>query len=187
MIVWLLFVVAVLWTIMFRFRRRRMYKLASAIPPPSAELPVIGVMSSLAGNTEDIMLTLQKFSYEAMGNDGIIRGWLNHILYLLICNPVDLEIILKNCLEKDDLHRFIQKIIGYGGIFAPVSIWRRRRKILVPAFSPKIVENFVEVFSEHSEILVHELANKTGKGKFSIWPYLSAYNLDSVCGKITFF
>ncbi|KOB65321.1 Uncharacterized protein OBRU01_22912, partial [Operophtera brumata] len=27
-------------------------------------------------------------------------------------------------------------------------IWRRRRKILVPAFSPKIVENFVDVFSE---------------------------------------
>ncbi|CAH2107550.1 unnamed protein product [Euphydryas editha] len=181
MIVWLLFVVAVLWTIMFRFRRRRMYKLASAIPSSSAELPVIGVASSLVGNAEHVMLTLQKLSCEAMENDGIIKSWLNHILYFVICNPVDLEIILKNCLEKDDLHRFMQKVIGYGIIFAPVPIWRRRRKILVPAFSPKIVENFVEVFSEQSEILAQQLAKKTGKGKFSIWPYLSAYNLDAVC------
>ncbi|XP_045446245.1 cytochrome P450 4d2-like [Melitaea cinxia] len=181
MIVWFLFAMAVLWIIQFRYRRRRMYKLASAIPAPRTELPGIGIAGSLAGNAEDIMVTLQKLSYEAMENDGIVRGWLNHILYFLICDPIDLEVILKNCLEKDDLHRFIRKIIGYGGIFAPVSIWRRRRKILVPAFSPKIVEKFVEVFSEQSEVLAQQLANKTGIGKFSIFPHLSAYTLDSVC------
>lgn len=158
-----------------------MYKLASAIPAPRGELPGIGIAGSMTGNAEDIMVNLQKFSYESMESDGIIRGWLNHILYFLICNPIDLEVILKNCLEKDDLHRFIRKIVGNGGIFAPVSIWRRRRKILVPAFSPKIVENFVEVFSEHSEILAQQLANKTGIGKFSIFPHLSAYTLDSIC------
>lgn len=32
---------------------------------------------------------------------------------------VDLEYILKTCLEKDDLHRFIREILGNGGIFAP--------------------------------------------------------------------
>lgn len=34
-------------------------------------------------------------------------------------DPVDVEAVLKTCLEKDDLHRFIRRIIGYGGIFAP--------------------------------------------------------------------
>ncbi|XP_046960863.1 cytochrome P450 4C1-like [Vanessa cardui] len=181
MIVYTLLVVVVLWIILYRYRRRRMYKLASVIPAPCAELPVIGIASYLAGSTEDIMLTLQRFSYAAMENDGIIKGWLNHILYFLICNPVDLEMILKNCLEKDDLHRFMQKIIGYGGIFAPVSIWRRRRKIMIPAFSPKIIENFFEVFSEHSVKLQEKLEDKSGTGYFSIYPYLTAYTLDSVC------
>ncbi|KOB67120.1 Cytochrome CYP341A13 [Operophtera brumata] len=67
----------------------------------------------------DIMTSLQKFSYSAMENDGIVRGWLSHILYFVVVHPHDLEMVLKTCLEKDDLHRFIRRIIGNGGIFAP--------------------------------------------------------------------
>lgn len=37
----------------------------------------------------------------------------------VVVDPVDLEVILKTCLEKDDLHRFIKNVIGNGGIFAP--------------------------------------------------------------------
>ncbi|XP_046960456.1 cytochrome P450 4c3-like [Vanessa cardui] len=181
MIVYTLLVVVVLWIVLYRYRRRRMYKLASVIPAPSGELPVIGIARQMAGNTEDIMLSLQRFSYSAMQNDGISRCWLNHILYFVICNPVDLEVILKTCLEKDDLHRFMRKVIGNGGIFAPVPMWRRRRKIMIPAFSPKVIEIFFEVFSEHSANLLEKLAKKAGIDSFSIYPYLSAYTLDSVC------
>ncbi|XP_059048275.1 cytochrome P450 4c3-like [Achroia grisella] len=176
-----LFVIAlVLWIVVFRYRRRRMYKLASMIPGPKEELPIIGVAHTLVGNTEDIMASLQNFSYSAIENDGIIRGWLNHILYFVVVDPIDLEMVLKTCLEKDDLHQFIRKIIGNGAIFAPVSIWRRRRKILVPAFSPRIVENFVEVFAEQSTKLTKRLAKHIDNGPFSLWPFLSTYTLDSV-------
>ncbi|KAI5643798.1 cytochrome p450 domain-containing protein [Phthorimaea operculella] len=181
MIVWLLLTVVLLWGLMFKYRRRNMYRLAKPIPGPLEELPLIGIAHSLAGTTEDIMNSLQRFSYETMDHNGIVKGWLGHILYFVMTNPVDLEYILKHCLEKDDLHRFLKPIIGNGGIFAPVPIWRRRRKILVPAFSPKIVENFVEVFSEQSRILVDKLADKADLSRFSIWPYLSTYTLDSVC------
>ncbi|XP_023951630.1 cytochrome P450 4c3 isoform X2 [Bicyclus anynana] len=181
MILWLLLVVLVLWTAQFRFRRRRMYKLASKVSHPKDELPFIGIAHKLSGNTEDIMTNLTKFSYEAMETNGVTRGWLNHILYLLMVNPMDLEVVLKTCMEKDDLHRFIRKIIGYGGIFAPVPIWRRRRKILLPAFSPKIVEGFVEVFSEQSQIIKKKLESACGPEAFNLWPIVSAYSLDSVC------
>ncbi|XP_052750838.1 cytochrome P450 4C1-like [Galleria mellonella] len=180
MLLYLLVIAVVLWIVVFRYRRRRMYKLASMIPGPKGELPLIGVAHTLVGNTEDIMSSLQNFSYEAMENGGIIRGWLNHILYFVLVDPVDLEMVLKTCLEKDDLHQFIRKIVGNGAIFAPVSIWRRRRKILVPAFSPKIVENFVEVFAEQSVKLTKRLENQVDKGPFSLWPFISTYTLDSV-------
>ncbi|KAL4708377.1 hypothetical protein ACJJTC_019613 [Scirpophaga incertulas] len=181
MFLYLSIVALLLWTAVFRYRRRNMYKLAAKIPSAGNDLPVIGIAHSLAGDTEDIMTTLQYYSYNAMKRDGLITAWLNHILYFTMVNPVDLEYILKTCLEKDDLHRFIRNIIGNGGIFAPVSIWRRRRKILVPAFSPKIVENFVEVFAEQSQTLTERLDNHANKEKFSIWPYVSTYTLDSVC------
>ncbi|XP_059048276.1 cytochrome P450 4c3-like [Achroia grisella] len=181
MILSLIAVVLVVWTIAYRFKRRKMYKLASLIPAAKDELPLIGLAHSLSGNTEDIMASLQRFSYEAMNNDGLIKVWLGHILYFVVVNPLDLDIVLKTCLEKDDLHRFIRKIIGNGAIFAPVSIWRRRRKVLVPAFSPKIVENFVEVFSEQSVKLTERLEKQVNKGPFSLWPFVSTYTLDSVC------
>ncbi|XP_072940755.1 cytochrome P450 4C1-like [Epargyreus clarus] len=181
MILLLCLAVLAVWTIIFRYRRRRMYQLAALVPTSKEELPVIGIAHTLVGNTEEIMNSLQRFSYVAMEHNGIMRGWLNHILYFVLINPIDVEMVLKTCLEKDDLHRFIRKITGYGGIFAPVTIWRRRRKILLPAFSPKIVENFVEVFSEQSEKLTKLLATQSDHGKFSIWPFITSYTLDSVC------
>ncbi|CAG5035857.1 unnamed protein product [Parnassius apollo] len=157
-----------------------MYRLASAIQGSNEELPIIGIAHTLTGSTEDIMTTLRNFSYLAMKNDGIIRGWLGHILYFVVLDPLDLELVLKTCLEKDDLHRFMKKVIGNGGIFAPVAIWRKRRKILIPAFSPKIVENFVEVFSEQSEKLAVQLKEVEGCGQVSVWRFLSTYTLDAV-------
>nr|QAX33064.1 cytochrome P450 4v2 [Carposina sasakii] len=182
MILWLVLTAVLVWTLVYRYRRRRLYELASRIPGLKEELPVIGLAHSVAGNNEDIMKTLQRISCEAMSEDkdGLIRAWLNNLLYFVMVHPADTEMVLKTCLEKDDLHKYIRKVIGYGGIFAPVSIWRRRRKILVPAFSPKIVENFVTVFAKQSEKLVKHLGNGPNTS-FNTWPYLNKYSLDSVC------
>ncbi|CAH0407648.1 unnamed protein product [Chilo suppressalis] len=169
-----------LWIVKFRYRRQHMYKLASKIPSPTKEMPVIGIAHKLMGSTEDIMDELKLYSYAAMENGGIVKGWLSHILYFLLLDPVDNEKVLKTCMEKDNLHRFIRAVLGNGGIFASVKIWRRRRKILVPAFSPKIVESFVKIFTQQSETLVKKLSNQVEKGKFSVWPFLSTYTLDSV-------
>ncbi|XP_060801099.1 cytochrome P450 4C1 [Amyelois transitella] len=181
MILWLTLIALGLWTVVFRYRRRRLYKLASLIPGPEDENPLIGLAHKFTGDDEDIMSALQRYSYVTMELDGLMRGWLNHILYFVTLNPQDMEVVLKTCLEKDDLHRFIRNIIGYGSIFAPVPIWRRRRKILVPAFSPKIVENFVEVFSQQSQVMKKKLETCCNKGPFSLWPFVSTYTLDSVC------
>ncbi|CAG9785193.1 unnamed protein product [Diatraea saccharalis] len=169
-----------LWVIAFRYRRRQIYKLASKIPPPKNEMPIIGIAHKFIGDTEDIMNKLMEYSYEAMEHQGIIRGWLNHILYFLILDPVDTEMVLKRCMEKDDLHRFMRNIFGNSGIYAPVSIWRRRRKILVPAFSPKIVESFVDIFAEQTEVMTNKFNEQTKKGNFSAWPFISTYTLDAV-------
>lgn len=63
-----------------------------------------------------------------------------------------------------------------------VLTWRRRRKLLIPAFSPKKIDRLMEIFSKNSEKLVKKLAKVHGKEKFCLWPYLSEYALDSVCG-----
>ncbi|KOB65655.1 Uncharacterized protein OBRU01_20678, partial [Operophtera brumata] len=62
-------------------------------------------------------------------------------------------------------------------------IWRPRRKILAPTFSPKNLNNFVNIFSKQSSMLVEQLKDVAGKGSFPIWKYLTSYTMDSVCGK----
>lgn len=68
-------------------------------------------------------------------------------------------------------------------LYFTVPIWRRRRKILLPALAPKILETFIEVFAEQGEQLRKKISERAGKGSFKSWPYLSAYTLDSVCRK----
>ncbi|XP_045493108.1 cytochrome P450 4c3-like [Colias croceus] len=180
MILYLLVILTVLWTVFFKLKRRQMYKLAALIPGPKKELPILGIAHTFLGDAEGTMSSLQYYSYVSMQH-GIIRAWLGHILYFIVVDPVDIERALKTFMEKDDLHRFIRKVIGNGGIFAPVSIWRRRRKILTPAFSPKIVEKFVAVFSEQSEKMSEKLAECANGKEFSVWSHLSSYTLDAVC------
>ncbi|GBP32908.1 Cytochrome P450 4C1 [Eumeta japonica] len=131
--------------------RRRRLYELAARVPGTPELPLVGHAHKVSGNSE------------------------------VMTDPVDTQFILKTCLEKDDLHRFMRTIIGYGGVFAPVSIWRRRRKIMVPTFSPRILEQFVEIFAEQSDVLSRRLAAQSDGAPLSAWPLISAYTLDSVC------
>lgn len=51
MMAWLLLLLAsLLWFAAYKIRRRNMYKLASLLPAPVEELPVIGSTHSLAGS-----------------------------------------------------------------------------------------------------------------------------------------
>ncbi|GBP32869.1 Cytochrome P450 4c3 [Eumeta japonica] len=172
---------ALCWYGEFRWRRRRLYELAARIPG-SPELPFIGHANQLIGSTEKIMRQLKEYSYFAINNKGIFKGWLGHLLYFILVDPIDADVILKSCLEKDDLHRFMRTVIGYGGIFAPVSIWRRRRKTMIPVFSPRVLDHFMDIFATQSQTLAERLTEQDGAEPFSVWPFLSAYTLDSVCG-----
>lgn len=66
-----------------------------------------------------------------------------------------------------------------------VSIWRPRRKILAPTFSPKNLTHFVDIFSKQSSYMVKYLGKAAKTGNFSIWKYINTYSMDSICGKIS--
>ncbi|XP_061722232.1 cytochrome P450 4C1-like [Cydia pomonella] len=177
--IWWVLLLPVLWFTAFRFRRRRMYELASRVPGVG-ELPLIGAAHKFIGSTENIMSSLKDVSSTAIEKGGTVRLWLGPILYFVSVDPVDLEMVMRTCLEKDDLHRFTRPVIGNGAIFAPVYIWKPRRKILQPAFKPKIVESFVPVFAKQSMKLARKLGEAGGR-EVKLRPYISSYTLDSTC------
>jgi cytochrome P450 family 4 len=55
--------------------------------------------------------------------------------------------------------------------------------MITPTFHFKILDNFVEVFSENSEILVSKLQKEVRSQGFDIYPYITKCTLDIICGE----
>jgi cytochrome P450 family 4 len=55
--------------------------------------------------------------------------------------------------------------------------------MITPTFHFNILQNFVEVFSEKSEILVSKLQKEVGSQPFDLYPYITKCALDIICGK----
>ena len=53
----------------------------------------------------------------------------------------------------------------------------------MPAFNPKILQSFIEIFEKHSTILSHDLAAQVNGNEFDVFKYVSACTLNIVCGK----
>jgi hypothetical protein len=56
--------------------------------------------------------------------------------------------------------------------------------MLTPSFHFKILEDFLEVFSANSEILVKKLQQEVGRDHFDVHPYITNCALDIICGQL---
>lgn len=61
--------------------------------------------------------------------------------------------------------------------------WHQRRKALTPAFHFKILEQFVEIFNRQSDVFVQVLSKYKPVDKIELYPIVTLYALDVVCGK----
>jgi len=55
--------------------------------------------------------------------------------------------------------------------------------MITPTFYFKILDGFVEVFSEKSEILISKLRKEVGSKGFDVYPYITLCALDIICGE----
>ena len=61
--------------------------------------------------------------------------------------------------------------------------WFTRRKMLTPTFHFKILEDFVQVFNEQSQILIQQLQEALKeKNELDIYPFIARCTLDIICG-----
>jgi len=66
---------------------------------------------------------------------------------------------------------------------SPGQKWHTHRKMITPAFHFSILDSFVEVFSEKSEILISKLQKEVGSKGFDVCPYITKCTLDIICGE----
>ncbi|CAH0699659.1 unnamed protein product [Spodoptera exigua] len=101
----------------------------TSIPPPAA-LPTRVVLSTVEQfpwfgvilQQEERMEALQILGRDALKNDnGLFPAWQGNYLYTMIVDPEAADLVLRTCLEKDDIMQMATLFVGNGSIFAPES------------------------------------------------------------------
>ncbi|XP_019875986.2 cytochrome P450 4C1 [Aethina tumida] len=149
------------------------YKSFYEVPGPR-NLPVIGTTYLFLGkNLLKVVLSLLK-KYG--------RCFLVYVPHRMYCTtiPEEIKVILNhpNSLNKSEDYKHLQEIFKNTLLLAPVEEWRKHRKLINKSFKQGILDMFVDVFYEKSQILSNILKN----GKYDNLTYLfEKFTLDVFC------
>ncbi|XP_026726456.1 cytochrome P450 4c3-like [Trichoplusia ni] len=175
----LLLLVSALYYLHFRRSRKLIYEFSETLPT-TGDLPLLGHTHWFIGSPERILNNVRTLveNIDEMGS--ISKVWIGPTLYVVTLNPEDVQKILENCLEKDYSYKFLQAWLGNGLFVAPVDLWKAHRRLLLPIFHNRIIEDYIEVFAEQGQILVTRLHEQVGRKQFDIYEYITSCMLDIV-------
>ncbi|XP_037940077.1 cytochrome P450 4d8-like [Teleopsis dalmanni] len=84
-------------------------------------------------------------------------------------------------ISKQRNYSILHQWLGTGLLMSDGKKWFSRRKIITPAFHFKILEEFVDVFDQQSNILLERLTEKAdGKTEFDVYPFICLAALDII-------
>ncbi|KAG6458744.1 hypothetical protein O3G_MSEX011031 [Manduca sexta] len=169
-----------LWIYYGHHKNRRFIQFSKCFKNDYKTLPLIGHAYLFCGDGEVRMTAFQLLGRQALKHGGAAGAWFCRKFYVVITDPVDLDVVMKTSFEKATIMQFARNLIGNGSIFAPVPIWRPRRKVLAPTFSLKNLNKFMKIFNHQSRIMVDKLQKQVGAGPFSIWGYTSTFTMDAI-------
>ncbi|XP_075217292.1 cytochrome P450 4c3 isoform X2 [Lycorma delicatula] len=178
----ILLVIIISLIVIYNKKYARLYKLLDSIPGPSA-LPIIGNTIEINVDHDEIFERLSGMRQLWGARTGFSKGWLGSNPYIFISKAEHVEPIMGSSkhINKSSDYNYLHPWLGTGLLTSSGCKWHIRRKILTPAFHFRILDDFIEVFREQSNLLVEKLAKEVGKGSFNIFPYITACTLDIVC------
>ncbi|XP_046668651.1 LOW QUALITY PROTEIN: cytochrome P450 4c3-like [Homalodisca vitripennis] len=175
-------VVVAVALLVYNLRRMRMVQLIGKIPGPEA-LPIIGNCLQMNVDHDEIFERLAG-SRKLWGRSlGFSKGWLGNKPYIFISKATALEEIIGSVkhIEKSSEYNYLHPWLGTGLLTSSGQKWQFRRKILTPAFHFRILDDFIDIFREQSDIFVEKLQKECGQGTFNIFPYVTLCALDIIC------
>jgi len=160
--------------------RARIKRLMNLLPGPKS-YPFIG--SQFQFILADRKELMRKKTEEINQNPPLYRTWIGNIPEVNLLNPAHLEVILGSSkhINKSFGYNFLHSWLGTGLLTSKGQKWHTHRKMITPTFHFKILDSFVEVFSEKSEILISKLQKEIGSKGFDVFPYITKCTLDIIC------
>ncbi|XP_057376934.1 cytochrome P450 4C1-like [Daphnia carinata] len=155
------------------------------LPQGPQPLPIVGNALSFQGKYDYILRLLQVDWPRDYGE--IYCVYMGPMCYVSISSPELLESILKSqkLLDKGETYRFFSPWLGDGLLLSTGAKWKMRRRLLTPAFHFQILNSFIDVFNNESQILCDLLDKRIGNGdeiaELNIYPFIANCTLDIVC------
>ncbi|XP_017478664.1 PREDICTED: cytochrome P450 4V2-like [Rhagoletis zephyria] len=134
--------------------------------------------------------------------EGICKMWIGMKPLVMLYRPDDVEVILSSSTltQKSVEYHFLDNWLGEGLVTSSRAKWRLRRKILTPAFHFRILEDFLPIINEQSNVLVAKLGDQcdqngdqspppigesttttTSSAPFDVVPVITLCMLDIIC------
>ncbi|XP_055697965.1 cytochrome P450 4c3 [Phlebotomus papatasi] len=178
----LVYVLLITLILLYNKRRARFVKLIDKIPGPPG-IPILGNTIEINVDHDELFTRILGMRTLWGRRQGFCRAWIGTQPYVFISKPSVVEPILGSPkhIDKSSDYNYLHPWLGTGLLTSSGVKWHSRRKILTPAFHFKILEDFIDVFSEQSSILASKLAVEVEKESFNIFPYVTLCTLDIVC------
>ncbi|XP_050392897.1 cytochrome P450 4V2 [Patella vulgata] len=156
-------------------------KIFGKIPGP-AGLPILGNAHQLEVDGTKFYNQIMSYS-EEFGRKGIFMIWLGTKPMVCLARAIDVEKLLNSSkhMDKSAEYRFLHPWLGTGLLTSTGAKWRSRRKMLTPTFHFKILNDFLAVFNEQSDVMLSKLKEKAGPNSFNIFNDITLCALDIIC------
>ncbi|XP_064098017.1 cytochrome P450 4c3-like isoform X1 [Macrobrachium nipponense] len=182
--VWPYLMVTVILGLVVTWFTKRMQKVAmiEKIPGPDA-LPIIGNALEVNVEPREFFQGVQGGSYIWSLHTNLALFWIGPFPLVALYNCTAAEVILSSQkhLDKSRDYNFLHPWLGTGLLTSTGQKWHSRRKLLTPAFHFKILEDFVEVFNNQSDVMIKKLEKKADGKPFDIFPFITLCTLDIIC------
>ncbi|XP_071560726.1 uncharacterized protein [Temnothorax nylanderi] len=172
------FFIILLYYILYHGRFRR---LVSKIPCKPG-LPFIGNALEFCMCSQEKLWDLQRSA--SKNYYPIFSFWCGPIAFISVYHPDDIEKILSSTtqnLEKGYMYSFLNPWLGTGLLTSEGSKWRKRRKILTPAFHFTILKQFVDVFIEEGNRMTKFLKDSNSSNINDLANFISQHTLNAIC------
>ncbi|XP_066255301.1 cytochrome P450 4d2-like [Euwallacea similis] len=142
--------------------------------------PVIGIVMEFSGSEEAVndMTRLTNNPLKMAYMEGpTVWGILSRS-----CEFSEFVLSSNTILEKSDIYTFFHEWLGTGLLTSTGTKWKKRRRIITPAFHFSILDQFVQIFDKDTDILVDKLQRPAAdKATVNIYEYVNLCALDSIC------
>nr|CAH7738384.1 unnamed protein product [Callosobruchus chinensis] len=145
------------------------------------DIPGIPILGSVLefGDTDDTYGVFQRF-FDKHGKLLLLEVAMKP--RIISCDYDFFEFMLggQKVLNKSSVYTYLMNWLGTGLLTSDGPKWKKRRRLLTPAFHFSILEQFVDTFETQGRVLMKKLENLQHED-IDIYKYITLYALDVIC------